>query len=375
MDLGRRVDEDAVVTERDASAAIESLIGDVRRALWLEQLKRAARAALWAWALIMALAAILHALTGHPGLAIALTIGGIACGVALAAATARRPDVAAAALHADRRLGGQSAYSTWLEARVTEAARLGTPAGQRLLEWTAAAVPSSRLVLGRQRSPWQLLRPAAAAAICTAMAIAVTTLGSSRPTASSASDGQPSRRSVTADTAKLDEAALAETLATELSTPDGRVDTAKGGRDQERSNDGGGSASPSPGDPQALAAEDAKNLRREADGVTAAPGSGREAGSTRDDSAPRAGSRAAPGPMLVHRRDVSGSADDGEQLADDERVASYVDEPGVGARPGATIRAAAARPPAARREARLSPAETAYVASWRADSRNAIQEQ
>jgi hypothetical protein len=370
------VDEDAVVIGRDASAAIESLIGDVRRALWLGELKRAARAAMWAWAAIMSLAAVLNALTGRPGLATALAIGGIAWCVALAAAALRRPDAATAALHADRRLEGQSAYSTWLEERTRDAVRLDTPAGQRLLEWTAAAVPTSRQALGRQRTHWRLLRPAAAAAICTAMAIAVTMLGGARPASTPVAVESTPRGPASAGTPRLDEAALADALAAEFSTSDSRVDAAAGGSARQPSTDGSGAAAPGQADDAALPGDETTTLRRTATGATAAPGTGREAGSTRDDSAPGAGSRAAPGSMLVQRRDVSGSADDDERLADDERVASYADESTARATAaGVIVDAAAARPPAARREARLSPAEAAYVANWRADLRTADQEQ
>jgi hypothetical protein len=370
------VAEDGDVTAFDARDPIESLIADVRRALWLGELQRATRVALWAWAAIMTLAAMLHALIGRPGLATALALGGIAGCIALAATAARRPGDAAAALHADRRLGGQSAYSTWLEARGRESARLDTPAGQRLLEWTAAAVPASRIALSSQRTSWRLLRPAAAAAICTALAITITLLGTARPGPSPVPGEQAGRRPAPAETLRLDEAALADTLVTELTAPGGRVEATSDRNDREPSADGG-SAAAAPGDAAIPDGEEASTLRPEAAGVTAAPGSGREAGSTRDDSAPDASSRATAGPMLVQRRDVSGSADDSQHRADDERVASYLDESADGGRAAAGVEAgaAAARPPAARREARLTPAEAAYVARWQADARTANQEQ
>lgn len=364
------------MTAFDADASIESLIADVRRALWLGELQRATRAALWAWAVIMTLAAMLHALVGRPGLATTLALGGITACIALAATAARRPGDATAALHADRRLGGQSAYSTWLEARGREPARLDTPAGQRLLEWTAAAVPASRNALRSQRTSWWLLRPAAAAAICTALAITITLLGTARPGPSPAPGEQVGRGPAPAEMPRLDEAALADTLVTELTAPGGRVEASGDRNDREPSADGG-RAAVAPGDAAVRDGEEASTLRPGTAGVTAAPGSGREAGSTRDDSAPGAGSRAAAGSMLVERRDVSGSADDSQRRADDERVASYLDESAEGgyAAAGAEARAAAARPPAARREARLSPAEAAYVARWQADARTANQEQ
>jgi len=361
----------------DAGATIASLIDEVRRALWLGHLQRAARAALWAWAVVMTAGAILHALTGRPGVVTALAIGGAACLIALAAAAMRRPDVETAALHADRHLGGQSAYSTWLEARSGGSNRLETSAGRRLLEWAAATVPSVRDALSRRRTSWQLLRPAAAAAICTALAIAVTMLGSSRPGPIPSYAESPAPGSTAAEAPMLDETAFADTLASELAAADGGIDATAGPGSRESSTDGPGPAAAAPGEPEAVADDAISALRRGVAGVTAATGSGREAGSTRDDSAPGAASRAAAGPLLVQRRDVSGPVDDARRLAHDERVASYVDDAltDSGTSLTAAVDAAPASPPAARREARLSPAEAAYVASWRAGPPAANQEQ
>jgi hypothetical protein len=208
------------------------------------------------------------------------------------------------------------------------------------------------------------------------MAIAVTMLGGARPASTPVAVESTPRGPASAGTPRLDEAALADALAAEFSTSDSRVDAAAGGSARQPSTDGSGAAAPGQADDAALPGDETTTLRRTATGATAAPGTGREAGSTRDDSAPGAGSRAAPGSMLVQRRDVSGSADDDERLADDERVASYADESTARATAaGVIVDAAAARPPAARREARLSPAEAAYVANWRADLRTADQEQ
>jgi hypothetical protein len=79
--------------------------------------------------------------------------------------------------------------------------------------------------------------------------------------------------------------------------------------------------------------------------------------------------------MSVQRRNLDDSAGDVEHLANDERVASYQDEAdGGGHRTVVSSAVAAARAPAARREVQLSPAEAAYVTSWRTDSRAEVQE-
>jgi hypothetical protein len=372
--MGRLLDEYVDVTRPDA--AIDSLVADVRRALWRGHLQRAVRAALWAWAVVMIAGAIMHALVGRPGAMTLLVVGTATWLIALAATALRRPTIGTAALHADRRLGGQSALSTWLEARGGQSARLETAAGKRLLEWTTAAVPLIRDALKIQRTSWQLLRPAAAAAICTVIAVAVMTLGNFRTPAASVRDESVDAGHASTEAPLLDESALAERIATELATADIRADAANERPDAEPP-DRRDAASSAPGGAEPAAGDSASTLRREPGGVSAAPGSGREAGDTRDDSAPGATSRAAAGPLLVKRRDVSGQAVEAQRLADDEHVASYVDEPAAVRGPASKVDAgaAAARPPAARREASLSPAEVAYMANWRAGSRAVTEEQ
>jgi hypothetical protein len=147
--------------------------------------------------------------------------------------------------------------------------------------------------------------------------------------------------------------------------------------DREDASGGLRAAGPAPGPQDSIERADSNDPRREASGVVAAAGTGREAGSTRDDSGPGAGSRAAPGAMNVQRRDVNGSADAGERMADDERAAGYGDDAAradAGAE-AARLSAAAAQAPAARREAVLSPAEAAFVDAWRAAAREPGQEQ
>jgi hypothetical protein len=373
--LGWRLDEDAAVSAADA--AIESLIEDVRRTLWLGQLQRASRAALWAWAVIMIAGAILHALVGRPGASTMLAVGAAAWLVALAATALRRPTTGTAALHADRRLGGQSAYATWLETGARESHRLSTPARRRLVEWAAAGVPATRDAMKRRRTDWQLLRPFAAAAICTALAAAVVVLGGTRPTPASGPDASRNARSAATESLQLDEAALAGAIATELAASETPANAPGGRNAGDRQPERRGAATSAGDESEPTTAESAATLRRESGGASAAPGSGREAGDTRDVSAPGASSRAAAGPLLVQRRDLSGSTDAAQRVADYERAAGYEDEPagaeGVASNSVGSV--AAARPPAARHETRLSPAEVAYVVNWQSGSRAAAQEQ
>ncbi len=364
---------------------MESLLADVRQRLWAARLLQALRGALWAWAAIMATVAVLHAVTGVPGLASAVALGTAAVLVAIAWAVSHGPGKAEAALYADRHLGGQSGYSTWLEGCRSGDAQRDSAARRRLVEWTASVVPASRRALEARRLPWRLARPLAAAAICTGVAVTVTMLGLAQPAAPTGSRDGMGSEAAPAGAPRLDDAALAESLAGSMAesmagepaTPVGPEESGRGSMDREDTPGGLRAAGPAPGPQDSIERADSDDQRREASGVAAVAGTGREAGSTRDDSGPGAGSRAAPGAMNVQRRDVNGSADAGERMADDERSAGYGDDAaraaaGAGA---AMLSAAAAQAPAARRDAVLSPAEAAYVDAWRAAAREPGQEQ
>ena len=98
--------------DTDESTGVRALLGAVRRRLWLERLVAALRLALWSWAAILAIAAALHLASGRPGLAVAVVVATVAGLAALGWAALQRPGEAESALYADRRLGGESAYST-----------------------------------------------------------------------------------------------------------------------------------------------------------------------------------------------------------------------------------------------------------------------
>jgi hypothetical protein len=389
-------------------AAVHSLLAAVRRRLWRERFVQAARTALWAWAAILAAAAALHLAVGQPGFGIALAVGAGAWLVALAGAALRRPSESESALFADRFLVGESAYSTWLEARSGGDAA-DTPALHRLAQWTAAAVPASRRALDTRQSPLRLVRPLAAAGICTAVAALVTALPAAERTAS----GDPARAARTVATPveapSLGDDALARELAAELATPAstsvGPGDPGRGSMGQAGREDAPPSAAMAhepgaaePGTPRdgarratgeeaaVAAAADASPAGtpgadpgaddRSGSAATRDAGSGREAGTSRDELAATDGSRALQGALAVQRRDVTRPGDEAARQADMTQAGIY--DGGAATANGAPVAAAAAaaaRPPAAQREAALSPAETAYVTAWAAAARAARAEQ
>lgn len=380
--------------ERNGSPAVRSLLAAVRRRLWHERFVEALRVALWSWAALLAAAAALHLAVGWPGLAVALAIAAAAGLAALARAALRRPSEAESALFADRHLGGESAYSTWLEANDGTGGARDTPALRRLAQWTAAAAARSHGALEAQHAPLQLARPVAAAAICTAVAALVTALPAAERSVGTEPSRQPRETSHAAEPLSLDDDALARELAAELSTPaDSPVGSEDPGRgSMQRTRDGGGATPaavagessmaqatvPRDGARQATAAEASVGAAgvepsagrpRAADeageaATARAPGSGREAGTTRDELAAAAGSRALQGALTVQRRDVIRPGEDSTRQADMAQAGIYDGDTSANGAAVAFPAAAAARPPAARREIALTPAEAAYVKAW-----------
>ncbi len=388
----------AAGSDASNTSTVRSLLAAVRRRLWRDRFIHATRNALWIWAALLTAAAALHLALGQPGLARTLAVAAVAWLVALAWAGLRRPTPAESALFADRFLGGESAYSTWLEAGVVDAGVLHPPALQRLAQWTAAAAPSSRAALAALHTPTRLARPLAAAGICTAVAALVMALPDSgrSPSADSAREVRDGARP--AEALSIDDDALARELEAELATSAdssvGPHDPARGSMRREGGTDAAASTSRlgessaaaplstrddvsrPPGDETRVAARDggapagAPQAEPADDGVGSAsaaraPGSGREAGTTRDDLAGTAGSPVLPGALTVQRRDLIRPGDETARQADMAQAGIYSGEAAMASGgPVAVPTAAAARPPAARRETALSPAEAAYVAAW-----------
>jgi len=381
------------MNEPTTDAAVPALLAAVARRLWRERAAVAARAALWAWAAIMAGAAAIHFVAGRPGFLAAAALGAAAWLAALAWAAMQRPGRAESALYADRFLGGASAYSTLLEAGATTAARDGAPALRWLAQWAAAAAPASRRALEARRVPSGLVRPLATAGIGTVVAAVVMALPAEPLVAMDSPTAAVDGAVPQAEPLSLDESLLAETLAAELAT---RVPPDDPGRGSMDPADGAAVAGPlgtmGSDAPTAVSAASARQAvsgdsvargagltgageaaaveidgdRPGQPGVAPAPGSGREAGASRDDAAAGEGSRALQGPMTVVRRELHGM-DEADRRADMEQSGNYLDDAAAaGMTPSAVAPVAPARPPAARREARLSPVEAAYVDAWRA---------
>ena len=385
----------------DGSTSVRSLLAAVRRRLWRERFVVALRVALWSWAAILAAATALHLAVNWPGLGVAVAIAGAAGLAALGWAALRRPGEAESALYADRRLGGESAYSTWLEARAGADDARNTPALRRLAQWTTAAARRSQGALEALHAPLRLARPFVAATICTVVAALVTAL----PAADRGTDAGRARQarepSQATEPLSLDDDGLARELAAELSTPldspVGSEDPGRGSMQRTRDGEGAKSAATA-GESSAVQAAVPHHDARQAtaaeasiaaigveptaglppaadeageDATAHAPGSGREAGTSRDALAAAAGSRALPGALAVQRRDVIGPGDDSARQADMGQAGLYDGDASASGAAEAFSGAAAARPPAARREIALTPAEAAFAAAWAETARAA----
>jgi hypothetical protein len=374
---------------------VRSLLAAVRRRLWRDRFIDATRHALWAWAALLTAATALHLALGQPGLAMALAVACVAWLVALAWAALRRPTLDESGVFADRFLGGESAYSTWLEAGVAVAGVRQTPALLRLAQWTDTAAPTSRAALAALHTPSRLAGPLAAAGICTAVAALVMALPdvARNPTAQTEREARDGAKP--AEALSIDDDALARELEAELATSAdssvGPNDPARGSmRRDDRTDptaqaaesslaaplstrdevmqstveasgmaarDGGAPA----GTPQGQPADDGVGRAS----VARTPGSGREAGTTRDDLSATEGSPILPGALAVQRRDIIRPGDEAARQADMAQAGIYAGETArASGVPAAAPTVAAARPPAARRETALSPAEAAYVAAW-----------
>jgi len=387
------------------SSAVRSLLAAVRRRLWRERLVAAARAALWSWAAILAVASALHLAVGRPGLAVAFAVAAAAGLAALGRAALRRPGESESALYADRCLGGESAYSTWLETHAGADEAKDTPALQRLAQWAAVAAPRSRSALEALHEPLRLGQPLAAAAICTVVATLVTSLPAADRSAGTGVS-QPAREpSQPAEPLSLEDDALARELAAELSAPPdspvGRGDPGRGSMQRTRDGEGATSAASAvessaaraqvrhDGALPATAAEAssaASGVEATAglppaadeageDATARVPGSGREAGTSRDEATAAAGSRALQGALAVQRREVIRPGEDSARQADMGQAGIYDRETSAIGAAVALPEAAAARAPAARREVALTPAEAAFARAWAEAARSTRTQQ
>ena len=370
-----------------AAANVQTLLGAVRRRLWRGQVTTAVRRAAWGSACLMLLGVAVH-LVAFP-LPVAALAGAVVVPWAgtIAWAAWRRPADPACALWADRRLGGASAYTTWLEVRAGRHGTADAAAVRGLEHWALARVPDSLHRLATMPAPAQLARPLLSMAVCTALATLVLALPqatrSSRPPLEAAagsadSDDRPLAAAPAAP-------ALVNEIAQAMRAPDAPDAVQRGGARRQAA------TNPGPGDegqqPPALPDGSAGASARASAGAAAAQpssspsvdvspssggalatgaGGGREAGDSPDQRADVGVSRALRGTITVQRSALGARGTVGGWQADIDRSATYGEEP---SRPGTAApqsgpAPAAATPPAATDATQLTPTETSYIQAW-----------
>ena len=167
-----------------AAPGVQTLLGAVRRHLWLRQVAAAVRVSAWVSAAATLLAAAVHgAVRPVPLDAVAVAVGLLWC-LMLARTAWRLPADGACALWADQHLGGESAFTTWLDTRRDAPGRgpAANPAVRWLESWAAARAPISLRALAARRDPTHLARPLLTLAVCGALASFVLGLPGLSPT-------------------------------------------------------------------------------------------------------------------------------------------------------------------------------------------------
>ncbi len=373
------------------AAGLEVLLGAVRRRLWLGHALVALRLALWGTAGLLLLAALAHVATGPISVTGLRTAIALLWGVVASWALTQRPGPAECATWADRNLGGESAYSTWLESGSEGRRGRAAPALEWLEQWIAAAASGSLRRLTERRDSTLLARPLATAAICAALAAVVlqVPIVDRRDRVESAGESTSSLQwsgvAAPRAAAPLDETALAEELQTALRSkepsrkavpPAPQPSSAAPGNEYD-----GARVAESAGslDPARTAAGDAPASLAARESSTAGSGrgangggddSGREAGDSRDDRGDQGASRAVPPVSAARRSDAIEQTFATGRQADMDRLATFDDSlAGTVLAPQIESRIAlAAVPPPATVATRLTPAQAAYVQAWRAAS-------
>ena len=371
-----------------ARPGMQTLLSAVRGRLWLGQFAVAVRAAAWATAGVMLLAAAVHATARPVPVGAVLAALGLIWSVWLARAAWQRPADRACALWADQHLGGASAFSTLLETRQGARARGHAQAVRQLENWVSARLPHSLRQLAVRRDPARLARPMLAMVVCGALATLVLTLPGPSPTP------QPfaaAPAGVTAPDAALrladapEPAALAGEIAAALrAAPSRDAEAAGGGRRSPaagpvRADDaiapvrvqaGPAPAGARPADkPLPLATADAASPARAGATPAAGSGGGREAGDSADARAGTGMSRALRGTMDAQGVTLAATRPTGQRQADSDQAASYEsDDSETGRRVATAVlnqsAPAAATPPPATESTRLTPTQTSYVQAW-----------
>ncbi len=341
-----------------AESPLHSLLADVRAHLRRRALERATRQAGWAICLVVLTVSAVHLLFAPIPPMIALALPALTASLLIVPALVRRPSDAACALFVDRELGGQSAYSTLLEARAGN--RTSNESQAHLEQWVNSQCKESAQRLARlpQQPPLRAIATAVAVSITSLALFAVLPpdspriLASTTPAAESPSGNRaPAPRTLDSALDPLTSATRSPAGNAGQRAPSPRTASATGIEDKASA--------------QTDAAASARSRSRPSGGATPSSNEG-AAGNAPGSAVDRRydGATMRPSEMPVPRRAIDarpGSADTQSLMS---RATTYDDRSAALAQPDAMLKAAPAAPPTDRSSATLSPAAQDYVKAW-----------
>lgn len=343
------------------SQTADEVLRAVHRRLRRHYVASAARAAAWLSVVVAVVAVLLHLFVRPVDPAAVAVAVAITWFVAMAQALVRPVRDAECASWADRHLGGESAYETYLEHRDAGGP---APAVQRLVAWIDSGARRSVGQLASMPGDVSLRKPLAVAAVALLLTTVLlqvplqTTANVARTkaaaTSAAASSERELRNSIGAQKADL---AAGNDSASSVGVEQGDKTSSDGGRTPASADASG------------------KESREGARGANAAPAAeqaaagGRDAGQTADAIADTGLTEAWQGELATKMREFA-TTDQQPSEADTTLAADY--QPATTPQDAAAMviafKPAAAVPPEARSRMRLDPAEQAYVRSYFADS-------
>ncbi len=361
------------------AAPLPELLRAVRRRLWSSQCAAAVRLGAWGTAALMLLGAAAHFVIRPLAIDAVVVAAAVWWTVLLAREGLRRPSDHDCALWADRRLDGQSAFTTWLEVGRSPACAADSPAVRFLGQWAAARVPQALQQLALAREAPRISRPLAMMAVCSALAAIVFSLPDLGPSAGSApiasAPAHAADRSAPIAAVPASNELVRE-VASALRSPATREEAARRsgtgstaaaqGRIGEAENATATTSIATPAPPSAASGGAAAAMPTGGGTPAAGSSSGREAGDSRDLRSGALASQAAAPTLPVPRSPLPARQPAAAWQADPETMGSFDDDL---AAPGVPTKTAgqpvmAASPPPATDSLHLTPTQTSYVQAW-----------
>jgi cytoskeletal protein RodZ len=283
--------------------------------------------------------------------------------VALAQALVRPVPDAECASWADRHLGGESAYETYLEHRDAGGP---APAVQRLVAWIDSGARRSVGQLASMPGDVNLRKPLAVAAV----ALLLTTVLLQVPLQTTASVARTKAAATSAAaSSELEPRNSIDAQKTDLGAGNDSASSVGVEHGDKTSSDGGRTPASADASGKESASREGPRGANAAPAAEQAAAGGRDAGQTADTIADTGFTEAWQGELATKMRELA-TTDQQPSAADPTLAADYqpATTPQDAAAMVVAFKPAAAVPPEARSRMRLDPAEQSYVRSYFADS-------